>query len=57
MRHMHAFVCVTSHRDRQQLQDPEVEPDLNQYNGPDQENKVDIAGSLGALLFLEEAAW
>ena len=51
-------VCVcTGHRDRQQLEDPEVEPDLNQYDGPDQENKVDIAGFLGAFLSLEEASW
>lgn len=50
-------VCmsVTSHRNGQQLQDPQVEPHLNQNDGPGQEDEVDVAGSVGASLPLEEA--
>lgn len=50
-------VCVTGHRNGQQLQDPEVEPHLNQNDGPGQQDEVDVAGSLGASLFLEDASW
>lgn len=48
-------VCVTSRGNRQQLQDPEVEPDLDQDDGPGQQDEVDVAGSAGALLSGEEA--
>ena len=49
-------VRVTSHRDGQELQDPQVEPDLHQHKGPHQQHKVDVAGSLGALHLVEEGA-
>ena len=49
-------MSVTSHRDGEELQDPQVEPDLDQHEGPDQQHKVDIAGSLGALHLGEEGA-
>lgn len=50
-------VCITGHRNGQQLQDPEVEPHLHQNDGPGQQDEVDVAGSLGASLFLEDASW
>lgn len=50
-------VCVTGHGDWQQLYNPQVEPQLNQHYGPDQQDKVDVAGSVGAFLPLEEASW
>lgn len=42
---------VTSHRDGQQLEDPEVEPHLDQHDGPDQQDEVDVAGFPTAFLF------
>lgn len=52
---VYVCLCVTSHRNGQQLQDPQVEPHLNQDDGPGQEDEVDVAGSVGASLPLEEA--
>lgn len=50
-------LCLTGHRDGQQLQDPEVEPHLNQHDGPDQQNEVDVAGFPTAFLFKLEAGF
>lgn len=54
---MRVYVCYTSHRNGQQLQDPQVEPHLNQDDGPGQEDEVDVAGSVRASLPLEKAGW
>lgn len=49
---------LTSHRDGQQLEDPEVEPNLDQPDGPGQQDEVDVAGLPTAFLFqLEAGLW